>query len=54
MAFKKFLENTTQLLGGPAQRSYDEESLSEPPDYTVSDESFDDSVESGDSDSDSE
>ena len=55
LVFKKFLEDTTQFLSGPSQVSEsDAESLSEPPDFTVSDESFDDSVELGDSHSDSE
>jgi hypothetical protein len=54
MAFKKFLEDNTQYLSGPTQMSYDEESLSKPlvlPDF---EEQFHDSVNLGDSDSDSD
>ncbi len=54
LAFKKFLEDTTQFLSGPSQVSYDAESLSEPLEFTESDEQFDDFVNLGDSDSDSE
>jgi hypothetical protein len=54
LAFKKFFEDTTQFLSGPSQVSYDAESLSEPCEFKESDEQFDDSVNLGDSDSDSE
>jgi hypothetical protein len=54
MAFKKFLEDTTQYLSGPSQMSYDGESISELLKLPDSEEQFHDSVNLGDSDSDSD
>jgi hypothetical protein len=54
LAFKKFLEDTTQFQSGPSQVSYDAESLSEPLEFTETDKQFNDFVNLGDSGSDSE
>ncbi len=50
----KFLEDTTQYLSGPSQMSYDEESLSESLELPDSEKQFHNSVNLGDSDSDSD